>query len=181
VYRVLHEFDCIVAGDIGCYSLGVLPPYEAHDSLVAMGASIGVGLGLRHVLPEAQARRVVSVLGDSTFVHSGVTGLIEMAYNPPPTGHVVLVLDNATTAMTGQQEHPATGRRLDHTPTTRCSIEGVARAIGIDHVTVIDAYADPGGFETLLKERLAASELSVIVARRPCVLAAADIRRWEAA
>jgi len=180
VYRILSELDCIVAGDIGCYSLGVLPPYEAMDTLVAMGASLGVGLGLRHALPEDQARRVISVIGDSTFVHSGITGLVEMAYNPPPTGHVLLVLDNGTTAMTGLQEHPATGRRLDHGPTTRLSIEAVARVIGIDHVTVIDAYADPEGFESLLRQRLAANDISVIIARRPCILAAADIRRWQA-
>ena len=179
VYGTLAKHDCIVAGDIGCYTLGVLPPYRAMDSCVAMGASIGVGLGLRHVLPPAQARRVVSVIGDSTFVHSGITGLVEMAYNPPPTGHVVLVLDNGTTAMTGQQEHPATGRTLDHGPTNKLSIEGIASAIGIGSVTVIDPYADPEGFERVLLERLAASELSVIVARRPCILAAADIRRWE--
>jgi indolepyruvate ferredoxin oxidoreductase, alpha subunit len=138
-----------------------------------------VGLGLRHVLPDAEGRRVVSVIGDSTFVHSGITGLVEMAYNPPPNGHVVIVLDNATTAMTGQQEHPATGRTLGHAPTTRFSIEEVARAIGVPHVTVMDAFADPEGFEKLLRERLDANELSVIVARRPCILAAADIRRWE--
>ncbi|MBN1171160.1 MAG: hypothetical protein JXA67_03220 [Micromonosporaceae bacterium] len=180
VYRVLRDLDCIVAGDIGCYSLGVLPPYETFDTLVAMGAALGVGLGLRHALPEAEARRVVSVIGDSTFVHSGITGLVEMTYNPPPTGHVVLVLDNQTTAMTGQQEHPATGRRLNHTPTTRFSIEGVARAIGIDQVAVIDPVADEGGFAALLRERLAANDLSVIVARRPCILAAAGIRRWQA-
>ena len=179
VYGTLAKHDCIVAGDIGCYTLGVLPPYRAMDSCVAMGASIGVGLGLRHVLPPAEARRVVSVIGDSTFVHSGISGLVEMAYNPPATGHVVLVLDNGTTAMTGQQEHPGTGRTLDHGPTNKLSIEGVASAIGIGSVTVIDPYADPEGFERLLLERLAASELSVIVARRPCILAAADIRRWE--
>jgi indolepyruvate ferredoxin oxidoreductase alpha subunit len=179
VYGTLAKHDCIVAGDIGCYTLGVLPPYKAMDSCVAMGASIGVGLGLRHVLPPAEARRVVSVIGDSTFVHSGITGLVEMAYNPPPTGHVVLVLDNGTTAMTGQQEHPATGRTLDHGPTNKLSIEGIASAIGIGSVTVIDPYADPEGFERLLLERLAASDLSVIVARRPCILAAADIRKWE--
>ncbi len=179
VYGTLAKHDCIVAGDIGCYTLGVLPPYMAMDSCVAMGASIGVGLGLRHVLPPAEARRVVSVIGDSTFVHSGISGLVEMAYNPPPTGHVVLVLDNGTTAMTGQQEHPATGRTLDHGPTNKLSIEGIATAIGIGSVTVIDPYADPDGFERLLLERLAASDLSVIVARRPCILAAADIRRWE--
>ena len=111
VYAALRKHDCIVAGDIGCYTLGVLPPYQAMDTCVAMGASIGVGLGLRHVLPPEQARRVVSVIGDSTFVHSGITGLVEMVYNPPPTGHVVLILDNGTTAMTGQQEHPARAAR----------------------------------------------------------------------
>jgi indolepyruvate ferredoxin oxidoreductase alpha subunit len=179
VYAALQKHDCIVAGDIGCYTLGVLPPYRAMDTCVAMGASIGVGLGLRHVLPEAEARRVVSVIGDSTFVHSGISGLVEMAYNPPSTGHVVLVLDNGTTAMTGQQEHPATGRTLDHLPTGKLSIEGLAAAIGIGSVTVIDPYADPEGFERLLLDRLASSELSVIVARRPCILAAADIRKWE--
>ena len=179
VYRTLQKHDCIVAGDIGCYTLGVLPPYQAMDTCVAMGASIGVGLGLRHVLPPDEARRVVSVIGDSTFVHSGISGLVEMAYNPPATGHVVLVLDNGTTAMTGQQEHAGTGRTLDHLPTNKLSIENVARAVGIGSVTVIDPYADPEGFERLLLERLAAPELSVIVARRPCVLAAADIRKWE--
>ncbi len=179
VYGTLARHDCIVAGDIGCYTLGVLPPYKAMDTCVAMGASIGVGLGLRHVLPEAEARRVVSVIGDSTFVHSGISGLVEMAYNPPPTGHVVLILDNGTTAMTGQQEHPGTGRTLDHGPTSKLSIEGLAEAIGIGSVTVIDPYADPEGFECLLLERLATPELSVIIARRPCILAAADIRKWE--
>jgi indolepyruvate ferredoxin oxidoreductase alpha subunit len=179
VYSTIQKLDLIAAGDIGCYTLGVLPPYQAMDTCVAMGASIGVGLGLRHALPAEEARRVVSIIGDSTFVHSGISGLVEMAYNPPDTGHVVIVLDNGTTAMTGQQEHPGTGRRLDHGPTSRLSIEGVASAIGIGSVTVIDPYADPEGFESLLRERLAARELSVIVARRPCILAAADIRRYE--
>jgi indolepyruvate ferredoxin oxidoreductase alpha subunit len=179
VYATLKKHDCITAGDIGCYSLGVLPPYAAMDTCVAMGASIGVGLGLRHVLPPDEARRVVSIIGDSTFVHSGISGLVEMAYNPPPSGHVVIVLDNGTTAMTGQQEHPGTGRRLDHGPTNKLSIEGIATAIGIPSVTVIDAYAEPEEFERLLLERLATPELSVIVARRPCILAAADIRKWE--
>jgi len=179
VYAALKRHDCIVAGDIGCYSLGVLPPYGAMDTCVAMGASIGVGLGLRHVLPDDEARRVVSIIGDSTFVHSGISGLVEMAYNPPATGHVVIVLDNGTTAMTGQQEHPGTGRVLDHTATNKLSIEGIASAVGIGNVDVIDAYAEPERFERLLLERLATPELSVIIARRPCVLAAADIRKWE--
>jgi indolepyruvate ferredoxin oxidoreductase alpha subunit len=83
VYTALKNLNCIVPGDIGCYSLGVLPPFEAMDTLVCMGAAIGVGLGLRHSLPPDEARRVVSVIGDSTFVHSGITGLVEMVYNPP--------------------------------------------------------------------------------------------------
>ncbi|GEJ59483.1 thiamine pyrophosphate-dependent enzyme [Anaeromyxobacter diazotrophicus] len=180
-YAALKKLDCIVAGDIGCYSLGALQPYQAMDTCVAMGAALGVGLGLRHALPPEQARRVVSVIGDSTFVHSGITGLAEAVYNPPPTGHVVLVLDNGTTAMTGQQEHPGTGRTLDHAPTAQLSIERLAEAMGVPSVTVFDAFADPAGFERLLAERLAAPTLSVIVARRPCILAAADIRKWEKA
>ena len=140
-----------------------------------------MGLGLRHVLPPEQARRVVSIIGDSTFIHSGISGLMEMVYNPPPTGHMVIVLDNGTTAMTGQQEHPGTGRTLEHAATGKVSIEGIARAAGVPHVTVLDGYADPEGFERLLRERLAAPELSLIVSRRPCVLAAADIRKWEKA
>ncbi|MDD5349690.1 MAG: thiamine pyrophosphate-dependent enzyme, partial [Chthoniobacteraceae bacterium] len=84
-FSVLRELDCIVAGDIGCYTLAAMPPLQAMDTQICMGASIGVGLGMRHTLPEDQARRVVSVIGDSTFLHSGVTGLIEMAYNPPAT------------------------------------------------------------------------------------------------
>jgi indolepyruvate ferredoxin oxidoreductase alpha subunit len=151
------------------------------DTCVAMGASLGVGLGLRHVLPPDQAKRVVSIIGDSTFIHSGINGVMEMVYNPPPLGHVVIVLDNGTTAMTGQQEHPGTGRTLDHAATGQVSIEGIARAMGVPSVTVIDGFADPAGFERLLRERLAASELSLIVSRRPCILAAADIRKWEKA
>ncbi len=181
VYATLRKLDCIVAGDIGCYTLGVLPPYQGMDSCVAMGASLGVGLGLRHVLPEKEARRVVSIIGDSTFIHTGVNGLIEMTYNPPPTGHVLVVLDNGTTAMTGQQEHPGTGRTLGHEPTGKVSIEGLARAVGVKNVDVVDPIADPAGWEKLLTAALARNELSVIVARRPCILAAADIRKWEKA
>jgi indolepyruvate ferredoxin oxidoreductase, alpha subunit len=181
VYGTLQKLDCIVAGDIGCYTLGVMEPYRAMDTCVAMGASIPVGLGLRHALPPEQARRVVSIIGDSTFMHSGVTGIMEMVYNPPETGHVVIVLDNGTTAMTGKQEHPATGRTLEHEATNKVSIEGIATAMGIGEVDVIDAFADPAGFEKLLVERLASGKLSLIVSRRPCVLAAADIRKWEQA
>jgi len=181
VFEVLRKLDCIVAGDIGCYTLGVLPPFEAMDTCVCMGASLGVGLGLRHVLPEDQARRVVSVIGDSTFVHSGISGLVEMVYNPPKTGHIVLILDNGTTAMTGQQEHPGTGRTLLHEPTNRLRIEELARAMGVKQVHVVDPPADPEGFEELMKQRLASNELAVIVARKTCLLAAGKIREYEKA
>jgi indolepyruvate ferredoxin oxidoreductase alpha subunit len=179
VFDTLKRLDCIVAGDIGCYTLGVLPPYAAIDACVCMGASLGVGLGLRHTLPEHEARRVVSVIGDSTFVHSGISGLVEMIYNPPKTGHVLLILDNGTTAMTGQQEHPGTGRTLLHDPTNKLKIEDLVRALGIKLVDVLDVRADPQGFETLLRQRLAGNELAVIISRKPCLLAAAKIREYE--
>jgi indolepyruvate ferredoxin oxidoreductase alpha subunit len=181
VFEVLRDMNCIVAGDIGCYTLGVLPPFSAMDTCVCMGASIGVGLGLRHVLPEAEARRVVSVIGDSTFVHSGLTGLAEMVYNPPPTGHVVLILDNGTTAMTGQQEHPGTGRTLHHDPTGKIRFEDLARAMGVQNVHVGNFQAEEGALEALLNELLTKPETSLIVARQPCVLAAPKIRFYEKA
>jgi indolepyruvate ferredoxin oxidoreductase alpha subunit len=179
VFTALKNLDCIVAGDIGCYSLGVLPPFESMDSLVCMGAAIGVGLGLRHSLPPEQARRVVSILGDSTFMHSGLTGLVEMIYNPPSTGHVLIILDNGTTAMTGLQEHPGTGRRLDHSQTGKVIFEDLARALSIRNVHVVDPITDPQGFEELVKKSLELSEISVIIARRNCLLAARHIREYE--
>ncbi|MCX7013989.1 MAG: thiamine pyrophosphate-dependent enzyme [Candidatus Sumerlaeota bacterium] len=181
VFQALKDLDCIVAGDIGCYTLGVLPPFEAMDTCVCMGASLGVGLGLRHALPPQEARRVVSVIGDSTFVHSGISGLVEMVYNPPTTGHVVLILDNGTTAMTGRQEHPATGRALDHEPTGKLVIEDLARALGVEQVDVTDPALNPDGFRTLLQDRLASGKTSVVIARRPCLLAAGAIKTYERA
>ena len=181
VFEVLHKLDCIVSGDIGCYTLAVLPPFEAMDTCVCMGASIGVGLGLRHVLPPEQARRVVSVIGDSTFVHSGLTGLAEMVYNPPDTGHVVLILDNGTTAMTGAQEHPGTGRNLLHDATGRVVFEEVARAMGIPRVRVIDPMADEDALEAAITDALDSGQLAVIVARRPCILASGKIKKYERA
>jgi len=182
VFETLRELNCIVAGDIGCYTLGALPPFEAMDSFVCMGASIGTGLGLRHVLPAEQAQQVVSVIGDSTFMHSGITGLIEMVYNPPATGHVVLILDNGTTAMTGLQEHPGTGRTLDHKPTGKIIPEDLAKALGIPRVHVTDPTADRNAFKQLLSESLASRELVVIITRRPCLLSAKLIRKqgWGA-
>jgi indolepyruvate ferredoxin oxidoreductase alpha subunit len=179
VFETLKRLDCIVSGDIGCYTLGVLPPFTAMDTCVCMGASIGVGLGLRHVLPPEQAKRVVSVIGDSTFMHSGLTGLAEMVYNPPPTGHLLMILDNGTTAMTGQQEHPGTGRSLLHEPATRVVFEDVARAMGIDYVVTLDPMAQGNALEEAITAALASGKLAVIVARRPCILAAPKIRQYE--
>jgi len=181
VFEALRDLKCIVSGDIGCYSLGALPPFEAIDTLVCMGAGITAGLGLRHVLPREEAKRVVSVIGDSTFVHSGITGLVEMVYNPPPTGHVVVILDNSTTAMTGHQEHPGTGRTLEHQATGRVVYEDLARSLGVRNVHVIDPSADAKGFAALLKDSLAGDELTVIVARRPCLLIAGKVKEYERA
>jgi indolepyruvate ferredoxin oxidoreductase alpha subunit len=181
VFSALHNLDCIVSSDIGCYTLAVMPPFEATDSCVCMGASIGVGLGLRHALPPEQARRVVSTIGDSTFIHSGITGLVEMVYNPPPTGHVVIILDNGTTAMTGMQEHPGTGRTLEHHPTGKVVIEDLVRSLGIPSVQVTDPTADPAAFQELVAASLAGGKLTVIVARRNCLLAAGKIKEYERA
>lgn len=179
VFESLRKRDCIVAGDIGCYTLGVLQPFEAIDTCVCMGASLGVGLGMRHVLPSDQARRVVSVIGDSTFMHSGISGLVEMVYNPPPDGHVLIILDNATTAMTGHQEHPGTGRTLAHEPTNKIVIEDLARGLGVKRVHVVEPRVGSGEFERLLDDCLASKELCVIIARRPCILIVKRLREYE--
>ncbi len=178
-FELFKKLDCIVSGDIGCYTLGALPPLEAMDSQICMGASLGIGLGMRHVLPEDEARRVVSVIGDSTFVHSGITGLVEMVYNPPKTGHVLVILDNGTTAMTGLQEHPGTGRTLGHQPTGKVVFEDLARSLGIHNVFVVDPTKEAEQFEQNLRDALAGDELSVFVVRRPCILAAGKIKQRE--
>ena len=170
VFETLRDLGCIVSGDIGCYTLGVLPPFSAIDCCVCMGASIGAGLGLRHGLAEEDARKVVSVIGDSTFVHSGITGIVEMVYNKPATGHLVLILDNSTTAMTGLQENPATGRHLNMTDASQLNLEAICKAAGADNVDVIDPTLKHDEFVELVKKRLASNDASVIIARRPCIL-----------
>jgi indolepyruvate ferredoxin oxidoreductase alpha subunit len=130
-------------------------------------------------LPPEQARRVVSVIGDSTFVHSGISGLVEMVYNPPPDGHVLIILDNSTTAMTGHQEHPGTGRKLDHGPTNKLVIEDLARSLGVRRVHVVEPRVGSNEFERVLDECLASKELGVIIARRPCLLIVKRLRELE--
>ena len=176
-YEVLRDLNLIVTGDIGCYTLGVLPPFEAIDSCVCMGASITTGLGLRHVLPESEAKRVVSVIGDSTFWHTGINGIVEMVYNRPKTGHVVVILDNGTTAMTGLQEHAGTGRHLDNSDSDKLVIEDVLKAMKVDNVDIIDTTLENERYKNLLQERLASNDISVIIARRPCILGVAKLAK----
>ena len=172
-FEVLRDLGCIVSGDIGCYTLGVMPPFNAIHSCVCMGASVTVGIGLRKMLPESEARKVVSVIGDSTFFHTGVNGIVEMVYNPPETGHVVIILDNRITAMTGMQENPGTGHKLDHvTPAKQLIPEDIVKGIGVDFVAVVDSTAETEKFKALVSECCASNRTSVIVVRRPCVLAA---------
>ncbi|MBQ6534889.1 MAG: thiamine pyrophosphate-binding protein, partial [Opitutales bacterium] len=172
---------CIVAGDIGCYTLAAMKPISGMDMQICMGASIGMGLGMRKVLPEDQARKVVSVIGDSTFMHSGLTGLAQAVYNPPKTGHVIIVVDNAITAMTGHQENPATGRKLDHSETKRISIEAVARAMGADNVEVFNPVKEQEKFKAYLAEKLAENGITLIVLRQPCIFVAAAEAKRKAA
>ena len=178
-FEALRDLGCIVTGDIGCYTLGVLPPFNAIDTCLCMGGGLTIGLGLRHVLPEQDAARVVGVLGDSTFLHSGLTGLVDMVYNPPATGFLLMILDNGITAMTGLQEHPGTGRTLDHKPTNRVVIEDVVRAVGVKNVFIIDPVKDPALVKETIAQCLARRELAVIITRRPCLLAAKRIREFE--
>jgi indolepyruvate ferredoxin oxidoreductase alpha subunit len=121
----------------------------------------------------------VSVIGDSTFVHSGITGLVEMVYNPPESGHVVVILDNGTTAMTGLQEHPGTGRTLTHTRTGKVVFEELVRSLGIRSIHVIDPVQDVGKFEKLIHSCLNRPELSVVISRHNCLLANRAIREYE--
>ncbi|NLG38979.1 MAG: thiamine pyrophosphate-binding protein [Fibrobacter sp.] len=180
-FAVLNELNCIVSGDIGCYTLAALPPLSAMDMMIDMGASIGMGLGLRHVLPREEAKRVVSVIGDSTFIHSGITGLVEMGYNRPSTGHVVIILDNSITAMTGQQEHPGTGRKLDHSPAYKVNYGEIAKAAGIENVFEVNPVKEHDKMKTLVKEALEKDELTLIIAKSPCILALKSILAWDKA
>ncbi len=170
-FEVLRDLKCIVAGDIGCYTLGTLPPYDAMDTCICMGASITNGLGLRYMLTKEEARRVVSVIGDSTFFHSGITGIVEMVYNPSPTGHIVLILDNETTAMTGLQEHPGSGKNLMGKPAKRILPEEIVKAIGVDFVKVFDPVSEKQKFKETMESLLEKDENAVIILRRSCLLA----------
>jgi indolepyruvate ferredoxin oxidoreductase, alpha subunit len=166
VFTVLKKLDLHVNGDIGCYTLGVLPPYTAMHSQGCMGASIGMHLGFEKAHPDL-ARKSVAVIGDSTFIHSGITPLIDLVYNKG-TG-TVLILDNRVTAMTGHQENPASGVTLRGEPTFELDLEALCRACGVKRVIVIDPN-NITEFEKTVKEEIDAREPSVIIARRKCIL-----------
>ena len=166
LFTVLSKLKLTVLGDIGCYTLGTAAPLNALDSVVCMGASIGMAHGFTTVRPE-KATSTVAVIGDSTFMHSGMTGIVNVAYNKGIS--TVLVLDNAITGMTGHQQNPTTGLTLRQQPTVAIRIEDVCRAAGISRVRVVDPQ-DMAGVETALREELAVAEPSVIIVRRPCML-----------
>ena len=154
-------------GDIGCYTLGALSPLDGMDACICMGASIGSALGMEKARGEDFASKTVAVIGDSTFVHSGITALIDVVYNQGTS--TVMILDNDTTAMTGHQEHPATGKTISHQPTNKLDIEGLVRAIGVKNIRIVDPL-DLKELEATLKEELNRREPSVIITKRPCVL-----------
>ncbi len=167
VFNILKKLDYTVNGDIGCYTLGALPPYGTMHSQGCMGASIGMHLGFEKARGDEVARNTVAVIGDSTFIHSGITGLIDLVYNSG-TG-TVMILDNRVTAMTGHQENPATGFTLMGDPTHELDLEMMVRACGVKRVVVIDPK-DVDDLERVIKEEVAAKEPSVIITRRKCIL-----------
>ena len=162
----LKKLGCTVSGDIGCYTLGALQPLGMIDTCICMGASVSALHGRNKANPENE-KKSVAVIGDSTFMHSGVTGLIDIAYNQ--SNSTVIILDNSITGMTGHQENPTTGKTIKGDPTTAVNLEALAKAVGIDRVRVVDPY-DLKQTEQAIKEELAIEEPSVIISRRPCAL-----------
>jgi indolepyruvate ferredoxin oxidoreductase alpha subunit len=167
VFYVLKKLGLTVLGDIGCYTLGALPPAGAMDACVCMGASIGMLHGMEKARGPEFAGKAVAVIGDSTFIHSGITGLTDLVYNKGRG--TVIILDNNTTGMTGHQHHPGTGFDLRGEPTYRLDLVQVAQAVGVRRVRVVDPFA-LAELEEAIKEEVAAEEPSVIIARRPCFL-----------
>ena len=167
VYYVLNKLGIAATGDIGCYTLGALPPLQGIDTCVCMGASIGVAMGLEKARGSDFARKLVAVIGDSTFFHSGITGLVDMVYNGATS--TVMILDNSTTGMTGHQEHPATGKNIKGDIAYAIDIPALVKSIGVKHVRIVDPF-DLVALEQILKEETAREELSVIIAKRPCAL-----------
>jgi indolepyruvate ferredoxin oxidoreductase alpha subunit len=164
IFHALGKLDVVVTGDIGCYSLGALPPLSRLDTLVCMGSSVSMAHGMDKA---HEPRRVVGIIGDSTFFHSGITALLDIAYNRGRS--TIIVADNRTTAMTGHQEHPGTGRTLDGSETREASIEAIGRACGIPNVVTVDPYDLEHTSETL-RQAVASEEPWLIVSKQPCAL-----------
>ena len=167
VFYVLKKMGLSVSGDIGCYSLGCMQPLDSIDSIVCMGASISALHGMEKARGREFAKKSVAVLGDSTFIHSGITGLIDIVYNKGTS--TVIILDNSITGMTGHQQNPSTGFTIKGEPTKQVDLVKLCDAIGIERVVVADPF-DVKNFEKVLKEELEAEEPSVIIAQRPCAL-----------
>jgi len=167
LFYVLGRMKVFVTGDIGCYTLSFMKPLSGLHSCICMGASIGMAHGMSKAAGEKGRGKVVGVIGDSTFVHSGITPLLDMAYNKGEA--VIVICDNRTTAMTGMQEHPATGFTLQGEKTKELDLAALARTLGIDSVRTIDPY-DIKNTREVLREELARPGSSVVISRRACVL-----------
>ena len=167
VFYALKREKVYVSGDIGCYTLGASAPLSAMDACICMGASVSALHGYNKARGPEGEKKAVAVIGDSTFIHSGITSLIDIAYNA--TNSVVIVLDNSITGMTGHQQNPTTGYNIKGDPAAAVDLEALCRAVGIRRVTVVDPY-DLKEVTRVLKEELAAEEPSVIISRRPCAL-----------
>ena len=167
LYYVLSKLKLNVIGDIGCYTLGAVAPLNAVDSVICMGASISGVHGFNKANDGKSEGKTVAVIGDSTFMHSGMTGLVNIAYNN--SNSTVIILDNSITGMTGHQHNPTTGFNLKGDPASKVDLEALCRSIGINSVQVVDPY-DITMCEKVIKEELAKNEPSVIISRRPCAL-----------
>ncbi len=167
VFYTLSKHKYVVTGDIGCYTLGALPPLNAMDTCVCMGASVGNAFGLEIALGDEIRKKTVAVIGDSTFFHSGITPLLDLVYNKGKT--TVVVLDNRITAMTGHQENPGTGKTLMGEETKTILPEDIARACGVEHVYVVDPY-NLEELEEVIPREVERDAPSVIISRRPCIL-----------
>ena len=167
LFYTLKKNKITVLGDIGCYTLGAVAPLAAVDSVICMGASVSGLHGFSKAQQGAMDGNTVAVIGDSTFMHSGITGLVNMAYNE--SNATVIIVDNSITGMTGHQQNPTTGFNLKGDPCAKIDLETLCKAVGIRRVRVIDPY-DLKECDTVIKEELAANEPSVIISRRPCAL-----------
>jgi indolepyruvate ferredoxin oxidoreductase alpha subunit len=166
--------DVFVSGDIGCYTLGFLPPLSAMDTCVCMGASVTIAHGMAKALGKEGQGRLVAVLGDSTFMHSGITGLVNSVYNDSYA--TVIILDNRITAMTGHQHNPASGCTIKGEPANAINFEELCRAIGVKRVVVVNPH-DIDETRKVLKEEIAIPETTVVISRAPCALLPSEVRR----